>query len=1014
MGSVKWSRNGGSGSSSPSRFVCAVLISSWLLCAGSASAQQTTLPGVLPSDYQGVGSVDGRMYYLLHPKQAITPTYYFQLFDENLTLLRPIEMKFGQVAEVEATVASGDRFFFYFSSHKEGRLIAYNKEGTEVAQASFEAPSKFLNKPMLYPRADKGILIVRPFKDKKSGLRMEALDADLKSLWQRDFIPEKGELEILSLSVSDDRIVALVEGKKAFEVIAVSSDGKELFHTPLQADEKIKINPTDVAVANDGSVGVFGRYDTREFIKVGLRHYFHFLATFSPTGQQTSLDYGQWSDDVAAKIRSHSSVGEYSADQPDLYVHKMMATPDGFRLLGESYRFALQESGPPPQTRSRAGSAPPMSTSVEKNLYFFAMDLLLIDLDRKGQVQTVRRVPKPAMRTTSRTLTGLPTDPKYSLRDHQDFNRFGYRFSVQNASGEQEHVVVNESYNLTQVAFLGPKDAYDNPLRRDHPGVPAIKVGSGGELASRTADFRAFNDHLQDHNYTNVLPSASGGYVLAWYNGRDVVLEKRKPSKEGDSSVLSDWPSADASALGRYPGGGEYAYQRLESGEDGGSRYGLVLTDRPGGTVVANRTLNLPREVGQYANNDHLLLVHRKDMTDVMVNLGPKGKVDETREIPAASKHGKPAPESSQYLSNGAEGFIRIQPFTVDEKTMGYQLLGLDNSLAERFDVAEKVSFEEKGGRLRVSRGVVSGQHLVLLEELQWMKRDTPQRAEKLVFIDRMTGKVLSRSELNQNTTYLAPDVISGSGVAGVWFEQEKELEPKGLFLQPLLPGAPAVRLAWNDIAVALGDARLGKFLTTGQLRLRPRELVTAKGQYMLVMEGLLSRSERNSPYEYRTGEGNHTDFVVLTFDKTGKAVGGHFIPAIPGPDVTAPHYRYLEPDGAGGFSLVFDGVLANQPLAFSTPVEATANRKYTSAPAFLAAEPVKVVEKPTNAIVRFQANLESAVDRFEKAMGATSPPPPYVADTNTGFVQGSRGSIIVYRYDPLKRKMQWEERKFE
>lgn len=941
------------------------LISLFALSA-SALAQTATIDDVMSYQYPGVRSIDGELYYTMGAIQNKTERNLYVL-DADLKAQPPILVPLGRTIDLRQGRASGDKRYLWIASDADGMLFQFDASGAETGRRTFETPNHNLNDPDLYPASGSGLLKVAQNKVKKIGktIEVEAVDSALKTTWLKSFQVEKGGLALLASGANAERIVAVGDGMKgAQEVIALDHAGNELYRTVLDGGDK-KLKTTHVAVADDGTVGVFGTFQGTGAVRQTDAPAQYFLAVLDKAGKAT-VATETWAPEVLTSTSTDPSL----TGPPQLVVHDLVHTGKNFRVIGETYVW----SG----GLAAGGDMPTVQSTPQR---FAAVDLLIVDFGGKGEVTAARRIPKPATRTS--TLSSVNSSSAESVGGYLggDYQRLGYRFIEPGGN----LVVVSDSYNLLQVACVAP-DADSVPLvPRTHLHLYGDKsAGASAEsfgvpFKSTGLEYETYDANLGARD-TNILMSGKGAFVVADYNAKTVTLRKEQCGSESDD-LLEGMASYSTGTVRPFPGGGAYVLYRVESGQNGLDRNLLVLDQ---GSKVHRVELDLPvASVAQVENAASVLVVRRKDSVHHLAAIGAHG---ETRM--ATLDLGDATVTGASYQGAG-DTFVTALTF-LDGDKHSYTVNWLDQSLA--FD-ATSAPVTGKG-RLSVTPVGASSTHAAFKET--WTNDKGEQTVRYAVF-DR-AGKPVG--ELPGGLTNTTRSVQGGAG--GIVVSRYRDDKgTRGWSLDGLNPSQGSTPLDPTTLESKLGMPGLGAALMGSKVGLRFVDAAVEGAVVHLVME-LVNLASGDD-------DGFSSDFLVLDVPTTGKVAISKGTVIATGGSAGPGRYKGLV-KGPNGLELNYLELSGDQWVAASVQLADPSKRRAAAAGIPATAEVPAREWKPGAQIKLEKALLEldRGAARLQSLLKTEGPSKIPLPDKEQGFVPLGDGTVRIYRYHPKFHMLEW------
>lgn len=778
------------------------LLVSLLLSTPSAQAQGQTFDTKLHT-YDGMHSVDGKVFYTYRKTETLKDGE-LQLVSPDLRVLEPITFPVSYTSGLAGATAGKDRWHFWIYNGKRAFILQTDTDGKETGRAERELVSVYQNNGQLFDNGRDGLTVLTPMKLAKKGVRVEGLGEGLASDWTLDFFPEKGALKLRTWAASQDRVVFLLEGKKkAFELIAVSHDGQELYRVPFSYGDSL-FKPSRMSVAEDGTVAIISEAGSVPFADRG-QSYTLWAAIHDPDGKRLGFHDAAWDAEIVESLQA-GRPGLPSAELRELHVRDLVPHGDGFQLIGETVLFSA--AGAPPATVA-ADPVSGLSLASGQAGRFRAVDVVLADLGRDGTFGQVRALGVPTKTTTTIADLGL-THVQHMASTGAKWGRLSWQFR----QGDRD-IVLNEHFNQFSIDAVGP-DGLDYFARMYLDQQPQPGRGNGSEETSReyshpTAANYTFTP-LRHLNHLQVLPSDEPGtVVLARLApdsgntfGKTVSFEKLTLKPTYDGTSLGGVP--DQARLLDYGTAGSFVLYPTESNVPGTAPHAFVRVDEPGEPLIVDMEAKLgsaPLRFGggwlfQDGAADGLLfrVVHADGR--VTFRSVPRGDLRMSQAGIGVLRSG----ESGNNKNPGTYDVQLLDPALGDRGQftgVGAHNGALRASLVGTTD-AQIAVYE------RANRSFVKGVGLPSKE--RFLKQEKEYRNDTLGLYD-LQGTRTATVDLWHDTGFCNPTWYGDGMVTGVWNEAALNRENQGIYEQKGLCAFPEtgaiVRLKWYDVALHMG-----------------------------------------------------------------------------------------------------------------------------------------------------------------------------------------------------------------
>jgi hypothetical protein len=414
----------------------------------------------------------------------------------------------------------GDNGVFYFFTGKEGLLVQLNAAGQKTKEVRVPASDVFGSVVSIKPAGNGDFYLTYPIDADKKGYVVARYGPDLTAKWQKEFAPDKGKYRVRYFEATPAAVYAVVDNSKAgLEVSCLDgATGAEKSRLELQPAAS-GFEPTMTAVDPAGQLLVAGTYRDQQktaFISTekpgtpppgGL-----FVLGLGPDGKQAFVSRMSYAADLAGKLNTRSTLQPFTVGEvPALKLHALVPRPGGgYAFIGETYKVFTFTN---PQYDAAGGVRAPGTGGVgpgpeRRNI----LDFVVLELSAQGQLQSLRRIPKPYKIYQNHNPGGGP-------KEFENETAFAYRFLQQPDPAKLPEVVfLNWHQNLLYVNSLKTgTDTRDNLFTRrylDQPAVPG--AADRGELTVRSFS-NDINKPPVELFYDEILPHAPGKFVYSHY-----------------------------------------------------------------------------------------------------------------------------------------------------------------------------------------------------------------------------------------------------------------------------------------------------------------------------------------------------------------------------------------------------------------------------------------------------------------------------------------------------------------
>ena len=288
-----------------------------LMAVGFAKAQTQTFENVLKMDLRNKGYimendnlVGTYLFYLNEKVDRKTDSYLLKILDNNLSLVKSIEIERPRKSYLLEMVFNGKAFMMMFFTAKGNLdLVTYDKNGTKLGEKNFEDLTRMEKytyqmsqtngtNATIYPTGDGGFVRQAYAKNEKDGYRIEAYDNNLNQIWTAGS-DEKSEMveggDIIYSSTQYTGLNVLRKKKRTsreydlFFQLIDSKTGKLVFEKPLKDNGADLSMLTCFIDESSKQVIIGGEYFAPGEDQGKAKSQGMFMMTFDFTGTQKQL-----------------------------------------------------------------------------------------------------------------------------------------------------------------------------------------------------------------------------------------------------------------------------------------------------------------------------------------------------------------------------------------------------------------------------------------------------------------------------------------------------------------------------------------------------------------------------------------------------------------------------------------------------------------------------------------------------------------------------------------------------
>ncbi len=504
-----------------------------LLCALTwaaglpAVAQEATISNLGASYYRGFRTVEGQLYFMLRQETNVFDLFHLEMYGRDLQKKGTTDLRLGRNWFQGDARLVGDQAVFYFFTGKEGLLLTVDATGQKFKELRFPANDVLVSQAVIAPASNGDFYLAYPYDAGKTGYVVARYGPDLTLKWKKDYAPEKGKYRVRFVQADAATVYVVADHTKGtYEVVALDgATGAEKFHQDLPADNT-PLTPTFAGLSATGHLLLSGFYaDPKQSTPLvavvpanapprgGL-----FVLALGPDGKPDFVTRLSYAAELAGKLNTHSTLAQFTVGEvPAVKVHALLPRPGGgYALLGETFKSFNFTN---PQYEAAGGVRGPAlnGTAGPGPLRRNILDFVVFQFTPQGQLESLRRIPKPFKIYNDQALDG----------GNAEFNAKGiyaYRFLYQRTPTQlPELVFLNWHQDLLYVNSVKPAtDARDNLFTRRYLDLPAVAgAPDQGELTVRTyaSDIPGGLGYAPAALfYDEVLPHAPGKFLYTHYD----------------------------------------------------------------------------------------------------------------------------------------------------------------------------------------------------------------------------------------------------------------------------------------------------------------------------------------------------------------------------------------------------------------------------------------------------------------------------------------------------------------
>lgn len=363
-----------------------------------AQAQSVDI-SISPLRFAGVHALQSQQginngYLVLHTAQG--GNWNYQMFNSELETLTQGTLEAPRYSFFNGLTTNGDYTLVNFVVNaftQSSTYILLNSRGEEVNRVTrndlqmLRRGEQFL--PRIFNHPQGGFLVVETLrKGNSAGYRLEYLDTDLQSRWQKEFFAQRGHAHVYDIASNADGVFILEATERSNQTRNVrlhgiqASNGTHLYTMEL-TDDQYTYFPTALLPMSDGSIALSGTYFKGSRINSKRNQGVFFLGV-SPEGNTLGMQNHPWK---MLRPYLRTSVPDWFLRiMPDVWIHAMEQDSNGnFIAIAELYRYSGQVSH---QERGEI---------KEQYHRIRLLDFMLFGFEQSGQMLYAERIEKPHM-----------------------------------------------------------------------------------------------------------------------------------------------------------------------------------------------------------------------------------------------------------------------------------------------------------------------------------------------------------------------------------------------------------------------------------------------------------------------------------------------------------------------------------------------------------------------------------------------------------------------------------------
>lgn len=412
--------------------------------------------GVHPITDGEDGEVSGYYtYYMLEKQKKGIRVLEFAIIDKGVKQVNKIPLELHKYANINDIVFNGVNFLISWDDWKNKKTVlkVISKAGKIIKSQEFTYEKRSQVGTFTYPMAEgKGFYVIRnEYRSKVQGYSIQKVDNDLKQIWKKDYIPEKGVKKVSDLVNTNNRLVIWEEnapkGKQTKPSIICmdATTGAKIFEREGY-DGASTILYNQLRIDDKGNVYAGGSYvDGIKYKSVNNNGIY--LLKLDERGKEVLYNKVDNKDRIQAALKS-TSKGFTIGSKDKVFVEDLIIENDQVIVVSEMFRLnanmtpvAIQ------QTRDAiTGKYIGGATDNDKSKYVFQiMDFMLFKFSQKGVLAEIKPITKEDY---NKITVWNPYSSMYGMdlaKKMSEFGWFDYSFTTTDNNGKKVMVCKNNA-----------------------------------------------------------------------------------------------------------------------------------------------------------------------------------------------------------------------------------------------------------------------------------------------------------------------------------------------------------------------------------------------------------------------------------------------------------------------------------------------------------------------------------------------------------------------------------------
>jgi len=461
------------------------------ISALSAGAQEfsadsiTSFSGIMPGR-------DNHVFYFYYTKPSPgtkdKTDLYLKSFSRDINPNEKTKIPLAKGDEVLACNNNGNIFFVLIGNRSSKTITKslWEPNGKAKKTITEQVPSSFFDNrndiKLVTAMPDVFILITPTESKKHKGYKAQQFDQEMNERWNKTYIPENGDYQIISAESSMERVLVTrkqTQGSNVtYSMQSIMSDNGEQLNNYEIKNNDVAVTPSAIVKADDitAITGPIGTFEKSQGI---------FLQILGPGGEvrnNLQLNNEKFIDSLKGYTRSDIVSGSMN-----LYPEDIKRTMRGLQLVTEMY--SLKKTG--------------------KDYNLKTGDFVVFEMDHEGNIISIKTIETAGRNIT---LSGELSDmqPGDLLQWALKQNLFAYRYTPT----VRKAVVTYKAYDNGQ-----PVAHFINLMDVTPDGKPIDQTLPIKHLDKPKADPTNISSSQSDVSYNDLIPGTENKCIFYQYNG---------------------------------------------------------------------------------------------------------------------------------------------------------------------------------------------------------------------------------------------------------------------------------------------------------------------------------------------------------------------------------------------------------------------------------------------------------------------------------------------------------------